>query len=64
VLEVPQVLVVLILVVLGLIPSSGLQVCTLLRRVDWVAWLQQLLLAQLLVVWVLLVVQLQAVLVI
>jgi hypothetical protein len=32
--------------------------------VDWVAWLQQLLLAQLLVVWVLLVVQLQAVLVI
>jgi hypothetical protein len=64
VLEVPQVLVVLILVVLGLIPSSGLQVCTLLRRVDWVAWLQQLLLAQLLVVWVLLVVQPQAVLVI
>jgi hypothetical protein len=62
VLEVPQVLVVLILVVLGLIPSSGLQVCTLLRRVDWVAWLQQLLLAQLLVVWVLLVVQPQAVL--
>jgi hypothetical protein len=64
VLEVPQVLVVPILVVLGLIPSSGLQVCTLLRRVDWVAWLQQLLLAQLLVVWVLLVVQPQAVLVI